>query len=710
MGKTYQITSSDLETYTDSELGAVEKNPLSNWMSLQSQIYVEGVKELYSALNQDPAPDIEQIRENNTFKLLHDLERVAKRQDLNNSRVQLPEFKQEFYEELSKLPTERSQEYHKFIQACCDELTPSRHMTEIVSAQALKKLEDPNLSLNEFKESVEDNIQKYKEFYKGQTAGDHSRGAILYKGVDGKTRHLTVEELMTSKEIHLSEEQRGFVETSWQQGSFFCGWFNGLPSSARIQDPSDTRNLMPYNSPNFTQTFIDASDDNVKVYNRLESSLIDPDSMEIKPFFEASVTVDITDLKGDQFNPGIASAKPKISFGITELDESLALNVPETLKTSPLEKNTSEYIKQEAAIGYVYMLDNNVDKTRAWDSIKSLMGDEKASEYVIQNADLSKLSLDDIEILAQNPPANIDQERKKILVDRMVDRINELTMNSEETSLDPAKYTKAVKLFNKFEPDKNARRGFAEQKLDDYLSAGYVYMLDNNVDKTRAWGSIKILMGNKKASEYVIQNADISKLSLDDIEILAQNPPANIDQERKKILVDRINELTINSEEASLDPAKYTKAVKLFNTFEPDKNTRRGFAEQKLDDYLSAQTSSTLGNKELNYIKDGIVSIMTPSCSSGAERAALESNAGKIIRQCASEKGAKMSFSQKWQKFKDNVSDIANWLIGKENKAKTIMKENAGIITKISKHLSNKESAKKSLPPQKKAKSEGRNF
>jgi hypothetical protein len=87
--------------------------------------------------------------------------------------------------------------------------------------------------------------------------------------------------------------------------------------------------------------------------------------------------------------------------------------MPDTLKTSPLDKNVSEYIKQEAAVGYIYMLDNNVDKERAWNSIKTLMGDEKASEYVIKNADLSKLSLDDIEILAQNPPANIDSDRKK---------------------------------------------------------------------------------------------------------------------------------------------------------------------------------------------------------------------------------------------------------------------------------------------------------
>ena len=583
MSKTYQISSSDLEIYVDSAEATSEKHPLSNWLSLQSQIYVEGIHELHSTLNQNPAPDIEQIRKDNAAKLLRDLERVSKRQDLNNSRVQIPEFKQEFYEELSKPIAERSQEYNNFIQACCDELKPSRHLPEVIAAQALQKLDEPNLDFGDFKQSFEKNIRKYKDPYKAQTTADHNRGAILYKGPDGKTRHLTVEELMNSEEVNLSGEQRDFVQSSWQQGSFFCGWFNGLPQSARMQGANDTRNLVPYNSPNFTQTFIDASDGNVKVYNRLEASLIDVESMEIKPFFESSVTVDITTLDGDQFAPGIASAKPKISFDITELDESITLSIPNTLKTSSKDKNISEYIKQEAAVGYIYMLENDIEKDRAWNSIESLMGAENASDYIIKNMDLNKLSIDDVEILAKTPPKNIKPSRKKLLANR-------------------------------------------------------------------------------------------------------------------------INELTVEQKGNELDPGQFAKAVEIFNKFESNNNIRRGFAEQKLDEYLSAQTSSTLNDKELNYIKNGIISIMSPSCSSDAERTALKDNAEKIIRQCASDKNQKMSFSQKWQKFKDTISDIGNWLIGRENKARNLMKENPGIVTKVSKHLSSEGSTKTKPPSAKKAK------
>lgn len=212
-------------------------------------------------------------------------------------------------------------------------------------------------------------------------------------------------------------------------------------------------------------------------------------------------------------------------------------------------------------------------------------------------------------------------------------------------------------------------------------------MLENNVEKERAWNSIKSLMGPQNASDYIIANADLHKLSIEDIETLAQTPPANIESNRKKLLAERVNELTIGQAETKSDPKQYKKAVKLFNKFEPDNNYRRGFAEQKLDEYLSAQTSTTLDNQELNYIKNGIVDIMSPSCSSDAERISLKDNAEKIIRHCATDKGKTMSFAQKWEKFKDTISDIADWLIGRENKAKTLMKENPGIVTNVSKHL-----------------------
>ncbi|GAB4165196.1 MAG: hypothetical protein Tsb006_4710 [Rickettsiaceae bacterium] len=518
-------------------------------MSLQSQIYVEGVAKLEAALNQQPELTINEIINDCSVELLRDLERVSKRQDLNNKRAQLAEFKPEFYKELEKPADQRSEEYKTFIQSCCSVLTPSRHCTEVISAKALAKFNEPSLEYNELKQSVKSSIAEYKEVYQKQTAADHNRGAILFKGPNGKTSYISVEQLMNSEDVNLSKEQREFINTSWQQGSFFCGWFNGLPESALLQQEGSNRHLIPYNSPNFTQIFIDGSGDKVKVYNRLEVSLINPDTIEIKPFFEASVTADITELKGDSFNPASASGKPEIQFDIKELDESLSLNIPNSLQVSQQRKDVSSYIKKEAAAGYLYMIENGIENDRAWSSINSLMGEEEALNYVIKNADLSNNQL-------------------------------------------------------------------------------------------------------------------------------------------KNQLIARIDNMTVTDGNLSLDSARYSKAVELFNNIETDANKRKGYAEQKLDRYLSAQTSTYLDNKELTYIKNGVIAIMSPSCESNKEKIALEQNADKIIRACAIEKGGKLSFSQKWHRFKDSISDLKNWVIGKENTTQLIMQKHPEIVLKVKQHFS----------------------
>ena len=546
MSKSHFISSSDLESYIDSNIAGTERHPLSNWMALQSQVYVKGISDLHKALDQDSPKTIEEIRRDYSASLLEDLERVSKRQDVHNDRVNIPDFEQVFYDEVSKPAAERSAKYNSFIETCCKEFTADRHLTEVISAQALLELGNSDLDYGTFKESMQSNIDKYQKAYTEQTLKDHDRGSILFKDSDGKTRHITVEQLMTSEEVTLTPEQRGFVQSSWQQGSFFCGWFNGLPESARQQKEGDERTLSPYNSPNFTQTFIDISDGDVKVYNRIEVSLIDLESMDISPFFEASITVDITKLTGDKFTIGCSTAKPEIQFNVEELDESMSLAIPETLKSSIPIKDISKYIKEDAAVGYLYMIENNIENGRAWNSLNALMGKEKALNYVVDNIEKDTLSADN-----------------------------------------------------------------------------------------------------------------------------------------KKELIEIINQTTENQ----TTTVKYSKAIELFNKLEPDKNARLGFAEHNLDKYLSSETSPILDKKELERIKSGIIEIMSPSCKSKAEQLDLEQNAVKIVRTCSAEKGQKMSFSQKWQRFKDKVGNIKNWIIGRDNKTRSIMQNHPEIVLKLKQHL-----------------------
>jgi hypothetical protein len=88
---------------------------------------------------------------------------------------------------------------------------------------------------------------------------------IGFKGSDGVVRSVRIEEIRSSKELGLTGEQREFILTCWQQGSFESGWLSGLPTMRG----DDSRILFPADSSNRTQIFIDASEGGVKVHNRV---------------------------------------------------------------------------------------------------------------------------------------------------------------------------------------------------------------------------------------------------------------------------------------------------------------------------------------------------------------------------------------------------------------------------------------------------------
>lgn len=357
-----------------------------------------------------------------------------------------------------------------------------------------------------------------------------------------------MEELMNPEKVKLTGEQRDFVLTSWQQGSFAGGWLGGMSSQdAYIKHNQDSLYISPFTPIDFTQIFIDASDRNVKVHNRLKASVVRMETFaEPKPeqFVEAALTVDITGLTGDKFTPGCSTIKPTIQFDIEELNESVGLGLPESLAKSDHNPDVSQYIKQEAVVGYLDMIEHDVEKLRALESLT----------------------------------------------------------------------------------------------------------------------------------------------------ILLVSDPANFPKDAKKKLMQTIKELG----DGEVEPEQYANAVRLFSSIEKNKYATKGFAEETLEKYLSAQTTTVLNKKELEGIQNGIVSIMSPICSD-EERAELKSNAGKIVRACAAEKGQSMSFAQRWERVKDNITDLKNWVTGRENKAQQVMHAHPEIVLKVKKHFTSKTS--RATPP-----------
>lgn len=66
-----------------------------------------------------------------------------------------------------------------------------------------------------------------------------------------------------------------------------------------------------------------------------------------------------------------------------------------------------------------------------------------------------------------------------------------------------------------------------------------------------------------------------------------------------------------------------------------------------------------------------------------------------------------MSFSQKWERFKDNIGNVKNWIIGRQNKAQSIMQNRPEIVLKVKQHLSSAKTTGQT-PPVEQDKDKGR--
>ena len=71
---TVSVDISELERYVRSTNDKSPPNPITDWMSLKSQLQVNGLKSFRDALNKEPVASIDDIRAEYSTKLLSDLE------------------------------------------------------------------------------------------------------------------------------------------------------------------------------------------------------------------------------------------------------------------------------------------------------------------------------------------------------------------------------------------------------------------------------------------------------------------------------------------------------------------------------------------------------------------------------------------------------------------------------------------------------------
>ena len=296
---------------------------------------MDGLTAFRTALNSpsivDSAEGLKNLKEQHLRGLLEDLEKLSKREELNDVRSKdFPKFNPDFYNEVNESEEQRSPEFKKFLTRC-SELTADHHCVERISALMLIEAVKPEASLESLKTSLDNHLQDYKQQYASQTVKDIGlRELILLKDGSGQTKPITMEELANSKEISLTGEQRDFIKSAWQQGSFGAGWF--AANTSTYDQHKDRMTKFSQNA-----LLIDMSHTSkVQVINQVKSgwkSASDPD-IRFGPRATGTLVVDITSMKGEEYIPGCVSAKPKIEVIVAKYDKDFDFIPGKLVKTS----------------------------------------------------------------------------------------------------------------------------------------------------------------------------------------------------------------------------------------------------------------------------------------------------------------------------------------------------------------------------------------
>lgn len=443
IGQTIELNLEDLKTYTVKQKDS-HGNRFVAWMDLYSQLRVDGLCALYERLPKQNGENgaqqgeisIAEFRGEFAEGLLKDLETISKtpanigqdRQAKGNKRIYLLPFKKEFYKiaKGEKLDNpELLAEYQAFLEAYA-KLDQSNHVNAFASAQILLDAQNKNFNPASFtRETIEDLMKPYIEGQKKQTAVDLKRNQVYFKGPDGELKHFTFakfQELCAkrppdSEALGLSEAQKEFILTSWQQGTFASGW----PEIFVTRFAKEDYNLQfgARQRPGSTALFIDASGGKgeVKLYNNFTYNLLynpDPETAP-KNFVEGTLEIDISGMHDKStFIPGLVSTSPEIRVQFTQLSEMELETIPKGLKTrvlKPEEQKLSDQVKeavlqqdvekQQSAVRDVRENNDNAGKAR--DYLLNVFGQDKG-ELLISEAQIDWVNQKQSQILNTDTP------------------------------------------------------------------------------------------------------------------------------------------------------------------------------------------------------------------------------------------------------------------------------------------------------------------
>lgn len=417
-----KINFDDIENFAARNTG----NPpskITNWLGVSSQVNVNGLKAFREALNSLSTPDsaegLRELKDKHLKGLLQDLEKISKREEISSREGgNFPKFDPKFYDEVGKSARDRSPEFREFLTKY-SELTADHHCVEKISAQMLIDAVKPGANIADLRKDLKDQLDDYKQKYATQTAKDiGTRELILLKDQTGQTKALTMEELASAKD--LTGEQRDFIKSTWQQGSFGAGWF-----TASTYQHDQVKGKMT----NFTQNslLIDLSTEGkVQVINQASSiwkSDTDPNKT-LGPCATATLSVDITDLKGSEFVPGCASAKPKIEAIVSKYDKDFDFIPKELVKTSSHKfDSVTEQVSADFKKGQYNTAKSDDKKLAGMGMLKFSADDPMRYRIEVEKFQSKEKDPAKVEEFATNQVDKFSQQQKAILDTAEKDRI-----------------------------------------------------------------------------------------------------------------------------------------------------------------------------------------------------------------------------------------------------------------------------------------------
>lgn len=488
MSRDVTLNVSDLKSYV-----ANSPNPdlIADYLALEWQVHIPGLKGLYDDLQSSPQSQLNELENKHAKQLLSDLANLSK---LPSMRGILPEFKDEFYNEVNKKPEERSVEYKNFINKC-SELSDDMLQPAKCSAQALLEFNKYERDLNIFKQGVFCAIDNYKNSGTAQSKRDFARAEILYKGPDGIVKEITLQELQESQDLALSNEQREFLAASWQQGAFRSG-STAIYTGRKFSSKSTG---MIFDGGGRCDILIDASN-GTKVHSRYFSTFAESQNIDEErlPCFDSTISIDISNMIGDKFIPGCSSA-PQILINMHKFDPAVSvLDVPEGLKvTRSYAKEEIDNVKQDFVSGSLNMICSQYTNkdisaqlsqetldtkfARGWRNITETSGLDNALNSIIkevysQNSDNKSLKTE----------PDIQSSANEVIMEDILDIVKRARSGIDSSSLHESQsltLQKAVDHFCKVEVDPILREKFAGKCLDMFFSEQQGNIYDKDVQK-----------------------------------------------------------------------------------------------------------------------------------------------------------------------------------------------------------------------------------